>query len=427
MNGEKAIERIRRTKPDVILIDIMLNSPVDGIMIATEVQSRFNIPFIYITANSEDATLNNALGTLPYGILIKPINAVNLYYTIELALTRHDLEKKVREYEERYRAVINTAGSSLAIIDDKDRLILVNKEFERITGYSKKETENNLSINTFVSRDIYEQIQGSGRKMRKAKGPREVKILDKYGSVKDVLLSISPIEGTALKVCSMTDITPQRQLEKELLEISMKEQQRIGQDLHDGLGQHLTGIAFMSKVMEERLRKKSPKDSKEAGHILKLINEAIEKTRDIARMLIPLEFRSGNFKEVLEGFCDNIADIFEISCRLHHDDSITIDDNSVALQLYYILKEAVHNSVRHGKPRNIEVTVARSDGEIMLKVEDDGSGFDERNVKGGVGLDIMRYRASSIGASIEIGTRNEGGTVISCTLKDAGPRTGSES
>jgi signal transduction histidine kinase len=217
-----------------------------------------------------------------------------------------------------------------------------------------------------------------------------------------------------------------RDLQRQLLEITDTEQRRIGHDLHDGLGQHLTGIAFMSKLIEQRLAAKQHPEADAAHKIAGLVNKAIGWTRDLARGLAPVDLeREEGLASALKQLTDSAGELYGAQVRLEVAGEIPIQDTSAAIHLYRITQEALNNAIRHGKPRNIVVRLTRVTGRATIGVEDDGTGFDaaaplrqdadSSHESGGMGLRIMGYRAKMIGGTLEVCSRPGGGTVVTCT------------
>jgi signal transduction histidine kinase len=217
-----------------------------------------------------------------------------------------------------------------------------------------------------------------------------------------------------------------RDLQRQLLDITDTEQRRIGHDLHDGLGQHLTGIALMSKLIEQRLAAKQHPEGEAAHKVSGLVNKAIAWTRDLARGLAPVDLeREEGLASALRQLTDGAGEIYGAECRFEVAGEILIQDMSAAIHLYRITQEALNNAIRHGKPRNVVVRLTKQSGHVMISVEDDGVGFDPAaplrhdaespRRSGGMGLRIMSYRAKMIGGRLEVNSRPGGGTVVTCT------------
>ena len=213
------------------------------------------------------------------------------------------------------------------------------------------------------------------------------------------------------------DITEGKRLERAVLEVSNSEQRRIGQDLHDGLGQHLTGIAFMGKALEQKLAEQSLPEAADAAKIVKLVNEGIHKTRELARGLLPVSADSLGLMSALQHWCGEIEDLFQIPCRFDCDDPVLIHNRGAANHLYRIAQEAVHNAIKHGKARHIAIGLSAVTGRGILSVRDDGCGIAEADANHlGMGLSIMRYRAGMIGGVLEIVRSGERGTLVTCNF-----------
>ncbi len=213
-------------------------------------------------------------------------------------------------------------------------------------------------------------------------------------------------------------VIERKRLEKEILEASEREQRRIGQDLHDGLSQHLTGVAFLSKGLAHKLDTKSKTEAAEASKIAHLVNQAIVQTRDLARGLYPVNLEATGLVAVLHELADQVATIFKISCRFQWDDSILVRDNSKATHLYYIAREAVNNAIKHGKAQAVVIGLARVKERVTLTVKDDGIGLPEKLERTkGMGLHTMNYRARVIGASLAVHRDPAGGTMVACSFK----------
>ena len=211
------------------------------------------------------------------------------------------------------------------------------------------------------------------------------------------------------------DITERKGLEESLLNISATEQRRIAQDLHDGLGQHLTGIAFMSKVLEEKLSDKGLPEAAEAATIVRMVNQAIDNTRQLARGLHPVAAEPQGLMSALKNWAAEVHELFHIHCRFLCDRPIYIHDANLATHLYRIAQEAVNNAIRHGKSRNIVIGLSRRDGAGVLTIRDDGDGFPKKQAsQPGVGLSIMNYRADMIGGSLKVQPNEDRGITVTC-------------
>jgi signal transduction histidine kinase len=217
------------------------------------------------------------------------------------------------------------------------------------------------------------------------------------------------------------DVSEQRLLEKEILEITNREQTRIGQDLHDGLGQHLTGITFLTRALENRLLAQSLPEAEEAAEIGRLVLQALSQTRNLARGLFPVELESSGLCAALRELGTTVEGMFPVSCKINCDEQIQLSDRTVQTHLFRLAQEAVNNSVKHGKAKNVQITLAKEGDKCVLSVSDDGVGFPQHSeVKlKGLGVRIMNYRAQKIGGELLVEPANPTGTVVKCTFTES--------
>ena len=215
----------------------------------------------------------------------------------------------------------------------------------------------------------------------------------------------------------LDEIARRKGLEGEILEISDREQQRLGQEIHDGLCQHLTAVAFMARSVALRLKNHRVIDAGDIEKIAQLVNDAATDTRNLSRALHRIDVDSAGFITALEDLVDR--EIWRIPCRLEIKPSFHIEDDVAAGELYRIAREAVINANKHSEAREIVIKLERTRSEMVLRVIDDGVGFSSNpKAKRGLGAHIMGYRARLMGARLEIDSPKRGGTRVSCYLPD---------
>jgi two-component system sensor kinase FixL len=232
-------------------------------------------------------------------------------------------------------------------------------------------------------------------------------------------------DGTVAVLQLGVNITERKELEKEVLEISEVERQRIGHDLHDTVGQNLTGAAFLSKVLGESLAAKRASEAAHAAKIEELLNQAIAQTRSVARGLSPVRMDADGLIPAMMELASSIEKVYGIRCTVNYTESVCPTDNVVATHLYRITQEAVNNAMKHGKAKNVHIALLGDDhSSIRLTIRDDGVGLpqDVDETKG-IGMRIMRYRAGMIGASLQVQPHPDGGTVVECSLRLLNSRT----
>lgn len=217
------------------------------------------------------------------------------------------------------------------------------------------------------------------------------------------------------------DVTERRWLEQRLLTISDAEQQRIGADLHDGLGQQLTGMACLAAALRDRLRKSAPTEIENADLIARLASESVSQTRALARGLCPVQLEHTSLASALEDLTYQAQLLHGIECRCRSEGSAPVCDHLTATHLYRITQEAIHNATRHGGAKKILVTLSSRGEQHRLTVKDDGRGFDTTTVRAGsgVGLRLMGYRANMIGGTFSVESHPERGTQVSVLFTSA--------
>ncbi|MFL6351997.1 MAG: PAS domain S-box protein [Bryobacteraceae bacterium] len=317
-------------------------------------------------------------------------------------------------------AILDTVPALVVVLDPDFKIIRFNRSCELSTGYLFAELKDKEAWRLFYSEAEGEPFRAAIRRLRKNERPAQFEAYwrKRDGSAVMISWTITALfdhaAGIRLIIASGIDVTENKRLENAVIEISGREQRRIGQDLHDGLGQHLTGIAFLAKVQEQRLSEKSLPEASEAAKIVHLVNQAIHKTRELARGLLPVLSGPYGLLAALQECATQVEDIFRVECRFECDDSLSFQDDGVANHLFRIAQEAVHNAIRHGKAQHIVIGL-RGAEEGVLSIRDDGSGMSlEPSSCAGMGLRIMDYRARMIGGSLSIQPAGERGTLVAC-------------
>jgi signal transduction histidine kinase len=226
------------------------------------------------------------------------------------------------------------------------------------------------------------------------------------------------MHGSEHWLAVLNDVTERKQLEREIIEIANREQQRIGGDLHDGLGQELTGIALMLKGVVAQLRKEGSAAENDVEGVIGLVNNAIESTRTLARGLSPVGSGRGDLGSAIQTLGARVGERFavQVTTRLDFDEPLRLSETAAA-HVYRIVQEALTNVVRHSGAKEILIRLETSDSELHLQIDDNGSGFAQTSSDraGGLGLKIMRYRAQMLGGDLVIESTGDGGTSVRCS------------
>lgn len=296
-----------------------------------------------------------------------------------------------------------------------------NRGAEQIFGYSREEVIGK-PITILIPEDRPGEEPGILAKLRRGESVDHYETVRRHkdGRLINISVTVSPIRDSSDNIVGAShvarDITERKRLEREITEISNREQQRIGQDLHDGLCQELTGIELMCQVLEQALSKKSKTEAKQVAEIGGHIRQAIAHTRKLARGLSPVELELNGFTSALHELADHAGRLFRIECHFECAKPVSIRDNVAATHLYRIAQEAINNAIRHGKAEHVAISLGADCDKNVLRITDDGLGFPVKpEQRTGMGLLTMKYRADVIGATLEISSSNKG-TAVSCVF-----------
>jgi PAS domain S-box-containing protein len=335
-------------------------------------------------------------------------------------------EEALQEERNVVSAILDTVGALVLVLDSEGRIIRFNRACEQMMGYSFAEVQGKVIWDLFLAPEEGERFKASFQQTLIDQRPHEYETpwMTRGGKQRTIAWSTTVLPGVSeaapYVISSGIDITERKHLERTILEISTREQRRIGQDLHDGLGQHLTGIAFMSKVQEQKLAEKNLPEAGDAAKIVNLVNEAIHKTRELARGLLPVVSDAEGLMSALQQWAGEVEDLFALSCRFHCFTPVLIHDDTVATHLYYIAREAVNNAIKHGHARQIVIRLAVLQHQGTLTIQDDGYGIgDITPSTKGMGLHLMNYRARMVGGSLQVQRIPTGGTIVTCLFPAA--------
>jgi PAS domain S-box-containing protein len=330
-------------------------------------------------------------------------------------------EAALQEERNVASAILDTVGALVIVLDPEGRIVRFNRASEQVSGYAFEDVRGRWLWDLFLLPEERLRFRAVVEQWRAGAGPSDFDthwVTDRGGR------RMIAWSGTVLRdrdgraeyiIATGLDVTERKRLEHALLDISGREQRRIGQDLHDGLGQHLTGTAFMSKVLQQRLADQSLPEAGDAAKIVKLVNEAIEKTRELSRGLLPVVSEDDGLMSALQRWAGEVEDLFGVFCRFACESPVLVRDVVVATHLFHVAQEAVNNAIKHGRARHIIIGLGASGGAGHLSVEDDGVGIPGLLANHrGMGLLIMSYRANMIGGALDVRRGARGGTMVDC-------------
>jgi PAS domain S-box-containing protein len=361
------------------------------------------------------------------------------------------------------QAIENSVPSGIAVVNLDGRQTYVNPAFCEMVGWTESELVGAKPPFTYWPPEDVEIIRTALEQVIQGHAPAdgvELRYARKNGERFDALVLVTPLRDSFDNVSgwlsSISDITrlkqaetelrrsheeletrvrdrtaalsaansalqaamgERRRLEHELLDITEKERRRIGLDLHDDLGQKLSGVALMAKGLQLKLAKQRSGDAKEAGQIHKLIEQAMDHASDVAHDLATLDFRENDLPQALKQLTGHARDSFGISCQFKTARNVPPLETNVIRQLYKIAQEALTNAIKHGKTRQVRIELALDTNRLLLTVRNEGVPFPSVVSRtAGMGLRIMNYRANLIDASLEIKPARPNGTMVSCSV-----------
>jgi PAS domain S-box-containing protein len=378
---------------------------------------------------------------------------------IAQAIQHYRDQEALRESEARLRATVEQATAGVARCDTNGRIIFANRTLCKMLGYTESELIGKNVADVTYRDDVKKTMRLFQRMIRLGKPfELEKRYVRKDGSVmwadvsasavrepkgktqstvavivdisarkkveqalqksKEALEQLVDKRTKALRTANAelkSEIERRRGLEGEILSVSDREQQRLGQELHDGLCQHLTAVAFMTRSMALRLKDHRVIDAADIEKVAELINKAAIDTRSLSRALHRVDVDAAGLIVALQDLVDR--EIWKTPCRLEIRPSFQISDDAAAAHLYRIAREAVINANKHARARQIVVKLERVRKELVLRVIDDGVGLPkEVKPQQGLGFHIMNYRAQLMGGRLEIDAPQTGGTCVSCYL-----------
>ena len=213
------------------------------------------------------------------------------------------------------------------------------------------------------------------------------------------------------------EVAERERLDQEIAEIADRERRRLGQSLHDTVGQHLTGTALAAQVLREKLAKRAAGEVPDADKVVRYLEEGIDLTRNLARGFFSPELEADGLSVALQGLAENVTERFGVSCTFRGNDAVRVRDSTTATQLYHIAQEATTNAVKHAHATRIDIELARKGQRLTLAVSDDGKGFPEKLPEPpGLGLRLMAHGAALVGGKFSVQRNRSGGTVVICKL-----------
>ena len=330
---------------------------------------------------------------------------------------RRDSEVRLRRSEELLRATTANTADTLVLLDTDLRIRFINKNvggatIEQITGRGIGALLPEAACDGVVEklRQLLKTGETATYEFESGEGDQVQYFENRAVPVRDAGI------GTGISITTR-DVTERRRLEQEILDVSGRERQSIGRDLHDGLGQELTGVALMLRGLGTRVRERCPEATASVNEIVGLVNQSIENARSLARGLLPVRTETGGLAFALRELASRSHDLYglEVKFRAEVGPELNLDETD-ASHLYRIAQEALTNAARHGHATLVDIFLRVTGTAFVLCITDNGEGFCmPTSPYSGMGLKIMKYRADMIGARFEISPNEPRGTVVRVT------------
>jgi two-component system CheB/CheR fusion protein len=328
--------------------------------------------------------------------------------------------KTLHDREIRLSTIMKYASEAIVVMDGNNLITDFNQAAENMFGYQSHEIIGEQIENLIPAvqdGSIYEknEIAPTVNTTVITLTPQEVKAVRKDASEFPIKLTTTRTKNGNLCIGIITDLSERSVLKKAIVDISTLEQEKIGRDVHDHLGQRLSGINLLASNLRRNLAIDDVQSGKALEQIIEQISIAIGETRNISHVLSPILFPPQKLQEALIKLLQ-LADKANIKSQFEFSKVLRVSDNSTAIQIYRIAQEAINNAIKYSKASNIKLELKTHENQMMLVIKDNGIGIKlkENKADWGIGLKIMQYRASSINASLFIESSSESGTIVRC-------------
>ncbi|MEO9869862.1 response regulator [Ekhidna sp.] len=414
-SGKEAVETATQETPDLILMDIMMETNSDGIDAAFEIKQSLDIPIIFLTALTDEPTIQKAKFSLPYGYVVKPFNEAELLSNIDVALYKAQAEKKIKDNSELFQTIINSIDKAIFLLDAKDTIKYTNTIVEQITAKSFDQLMNR-NIN-----DVLNFVDSEGINQADILGiedTMEVKLENAssdhvYGDFYTHNVSLDE-DYTLFFFKDITERVKMREADEDMknrrllsfIEGQEKERERIARDLHDGVGQ----IANMIKL--------SIKKGDTGEGLSDMVDQFLDEMRKVTDGLLPTLLSDFPIEVCLKKIVDQATKSSDIQFELRTEDLPELDMKH-KVNIYRISQENISNIIKHSEASTASIQLYGFDDHIQMTIEDDGVGFDLGDYTDETshhGIQNMLFRAEVLNAECNIDTSKGSGTFISLKI-----------
>ena len=435
-SAASALEQLTRYRPDLMLLDLKLNDLGGPALVARLRQGPTRVPFVVVTGQGDEKVAVEVMkqGALDYVMKntamldLLPEVVRRALSTIEQERALVSAQEDLRRSVERFAAAVRATNDGVWEWHLASGHCYFSDRWKEILGFAPDEIRDTLS-------EWLERVHPEDReRLSKAQDECltgaaasfsiEYRMQHRDGAYRWVLCrglldrdnAGQPVRFTG----AQTDVTENKQLEEEILAISEREQRRIGQDLHDGLGQQLTAIELMAHSIRSDLETVRPDLAQQMARLSQFLREAIKQTRSLAHGLTAFVLDASGLPTTLADLAQRTTSLGRVQCRFECPSPVELSDAVVAGHLFRIAQESVANALRHSGATEILIRLVSTASLVVLEISDNGHGLQPRTRGGhGIGLQVMRHRANAIGAELTIASAPDAGVLVRCTLHRA--------
>ncbi len=346
------------------------------------------------------------------------------FMALETDVSAQPTESGARSLEhDLLTTAMDTVSALIVVLDPAGRIVRFNQASVELTGYAPDDVIGRDMVERLVPEEEADQVRAhlDAQRTGQTEGTFTCHWMLRDGSCRLVEWSstvVADASGAAhYLVETGIDITEQRKLEQELMQVSNAERRRIGQDLHDILASHLAGTAMVAKTLSQKRSRNEPISTEDLDLIVDHIHEAAQQARALSHSLLPAHVEGCRLGEALQKLAQNKEELTGVRHDVNVHLNGTCIDNQTARHLYRIAYEGINNAIKHGQPTTVAITVRQTDDALHLVVKDNGVGIGPEDVADdGMGLRMMQHRANLIGATVDVQSAESGGTRVQCTV-----------
>ncbi|MGH8178401.1 MAG: PAS domain S-box protein [Steroidobacter sp.] len=412
--------------PDLVLADYTLPG-FDGLAaLRIVLEKRPDAPFIFVSGSLGEERAIEALKSGATDYVLKD-RLQRLPAVVKRALTearerreRHVAELALEEQRVLLATLIDSLPEIIYAVDLENRVNVVNRALLDTLRKKREEVLGKRLSELWAEENVVDMEAQAATTMRTGRPltDQERAWILADGSVRWFTFTHVPLRdhgAVAGLVCTVQEVTARKALEQEILEISNREQRRLGSDLHDGLGQELTGLSLLLKGLEVQLSRESPQYLPQAAKISDLLARAIQSTRSLARGLAPVNLERGGLTEALRHLAARCTDMYNLECTFANGGPKLPElEEGAATHVYRVAQEATTNAARYARAKSIAIDLRSTGRKLQLSIADDGIGLSAGLAQGrpGMGLKIMEYRARMLGGTINFEEPGAGTRIV---------------